>query len=727
LLAVDRETFQNCTSLTTVVIGERVESIGEYAFAGCSELTDVTIGSSVLSLGNYAFSNCIELASIEIPSNVESIGLYCFNGCIRLSNVKFNEGLVSIAGGAFMGCPIKELVIPNSVTTISTHTYTDWGTTYSDGAFENCEKLTNVTLGNKLLAVDRETFQNCTSLTTVVIGERVETIGDYAFAGCVLLETINYDHVPTIGNYVFEGCVSLKNIDLGTGVQSVGSYAFAGCTALTAITISDNVMTLGDNVFNNCTALTDVIIERNGKELLRSFGSNVFSGCSNLDRLYFTGTPDEWAEITINSNNVYPLSVTPYFYSSTQPTVAGNYWYYNAGNAKRVWDVSKDAYRAEEYSENFAEIFGDESSSYATTFYNDLQNDTKLMLGIQAWELIHITADPTYIFDPSNSLISKKDLYKLTLYDIITGEKAEEASFKFFDQSSQKFILYVGNMFLESSGEIVSDMDLVYSALAATDASDLNPILEKILLKDEIECIKVFIDIADNAYEALESVSQYVALRQVKNGYVDVLLAIYNDESNPYDLRYAAKELANCYKSACNLTLAEFQMKTFVDATNKDVFSWTVNRIVDKLIEGDTSGMLKAVNFTGKAIRAIAEPLELDAFCQAYYQLKTSVGVERALRRLIQVTVPDYMRYENQGTSEIYMCTVDLYEKSVLWGFDYSINLLTAYVNSANPDEEGVEIYTGLVTTLNSYKAQKQNLYNTFDNAVSQRYVAYYS
>ena len=589
--------------------------------------------------------------------------------------------------------------------------------------------MKTVIIGNSLEIIARETFRGCTSLTDVTIGERVETIGAYAFANCTALEYIYIPaNVTSYDDHAFDGCIYLDNIVIGTGVNSVGSYAFARCTALTSIIIPNNVITIGNNVFNNCTALEDVTIEKS-KELVRSIGSNVFNGCSNLDRIYYTGTSEEWAEITINGNNVYPLSVTPYFYSSSQPTASGNYWYYNASDAKRIWDVSEDAYRAEEYSENFLEIFGDESSSYATTFYNDLQNDTTLMLGIQAWELIHITAEPTYIFDPNNSLISKKDLYKLTLYDIMTGEDAETkaAFFEFFDQSSTKFMLYVGNMYLGDPTDAPIDIDMLYQVLHNKDATAIQTVLEKAMSPTDIECAMAIISFAENAYEALESVSQYVALRQIKSGYVDVLMAIYNDTSNPYDLRNAALELVDWYQEACDLTLAEFQMKTFFKATNEDIYSWTLDKIVDVAIDSDTTGILKAVNFTGKAIRAIAEPLKLDDFCKAYYQLKTSVGVESALRKLIQVTIPDYMRYENQGTSETYMCTVELYENSVLCGFDYSIDLLTAYVNSSNPDEEGMEDYRNLVATLNSYKDQKQNSYNTFDNAVLQKYEVYYS
>ena len=56
--------FYNCTSLTSVVIGNSVTSIGYYAFARCSRLTSVVIGNSVTSIGYDAFSSCDSLTSV---------------------------------------------------------------------------------------------------------------------------------------------------------------------------------------------------------------------------------------------------------------------------------------------------------------------------------------------------------------------------------------------------------------------------------------------------------------------------------------------------------------------------------------------------------------------------------------------------------------------------------------------------------------------------------------
>ena len=82
-----------------------------------------------------------------------------------------------------MGCPIKTLSIPNSVTNISSRYYYSMGDKY-DGAFENCNKLTNIIIGDRIETIERETFRGCTSLTTVSFGERLALIDNDAFNGC---------------------------------------------------------------------------------------------------------------------------------------------------------------------------------------------------------------------------------------------------------------------------------------------------------------------------------------------------------------------------------------------------------------------------------------------------------------------------------------------------------------------------------------------------------------
>ena len=110
-----------------------VTFIGEDAFYNCYNLTSVTIGNSVESIGKYAFAYCTGLTSITIPNSVTSIGGSAFYECSGLTSVTIGNSVTSIGYGAFAGCSnLTSINIPNSVTEIEDYT------------FSHCSGLTDV-------------------------------------------------------------------------------------------------------------------------------------------------------------------------------------------------------------------------------------------------------------------------------------------------------------------------------------------------------------------------------------------------------------------------------------------------------------------------------------------------------------------------------------------------------------------------------------------------------
>ena len=150
--------FDYCTSLTSVVIGNNVITIGNRAFAFCTGLTSVVIGDSVTTIGEEAFYQCDSLKSVRIPDSVSTIGERAFMDC---------DSLISV-------------IIGNSVLGIGSR------------AFERCISLTSVVIGDSVTIIGERAFSDCYSLTSVVIGNGVTIIGDYAFAHCLSLTSIKY-------------------------------------------------------------------------------------------------------------------------------------------------------------------------------------------------------------------------------------------------------------------------------------------------------------------------------------------------------------------------------------------------------------------------------------------------------------------------------------------------------------------------------------------------------
>ena len=221
-----RNSSNNYAGLTTATIPETViyngttysvTSIGELAFRDCSSLTSVTIGNSVTSIGNYAFYYCSSLTSVTIPNSVTSIGENAFYGCSSLTSV----------------------TIPNSVTSIG------------DEAFEYCSSLTSITIPNSVTSIGENAFYGCSSLTSVTIPNSVTSIGNNAFSECSSLTLVTIPNsVTSIGDAAFFNCTSLTSITIPNSVTSIGKQAFGGCSSLTSIKIEATTPpSLGRNVF----------------------------------------------------------------------------------------------------------------------------------------------------------------------------------------------------------------------------------------------------------------------------------------------------------------------------------------------------------------------------------------------------------------------------------------------------------------------------------------------
>lgn len=199
--------------LTNVVIPQSVTNIGDYAFSGCSGLTNITISDSVTSIGNSAFFSCISLTSIAIPDSVTSIGDYAFENCNGLKSITIGSGVTNIGNHVFYGCAELNINVSDKNTVydsrnncnaiIETATNTliegckdtkipDSITSIGNGAFYNCQYLTDIIIPDSVTSIGQNAFSYCGSLTSVTIPDSITSIGYRAFADCNSLSTIIY-------------------------------------------------------------------------------------------------------------------------------------------------------------------------------------------------------------------------------------------------------------------------------------------------------------------------------------------------------------------------------------------------------------------------------------------------------------------------------------------------------------------------------------------------------
>ena len=360
-------------SITSVVFGQYVESIGNYAFYSCQSLNKLDFSkSSVKTIGSYAFTVCKSLESIEFPDSLESIGYGAFSAyrgsyvASSLKSVKFGSGLKSIADYAFYENRALNTVKFTGValTSIGRESFCNIAITELDlsgtdtsidrEAFYNCNSLETVKLSG-VKTIGQNAFYNCRKLTSVELSENLTTIESGAFQSCVALKNIDIPNkVTKLNDNTFANCTSLKNVSIGSGCTSISSTAFLNANVIEKITVAgdnanyssvdgallnkektsivlypksksgefvipDTVTSIADYAFDNAPKLTKVTIGEN----VKSVGTGAFRNCDSLATVIFKDSDTVQKTIGDYAFNNCPVLTTVDFGNAVKSI--GNY------------------------------------------------------------------------------------------------------------------------------------------------------------------------------------------------------------------------------------------------------------------------------------------------------------------------------------------------------------------------------------------------------------------
>ena len=212
--------FARNTTITSVVLPDTIEYIGECAFYYSTSLASITLPEGLTSIGYRAFQSCSGLTSVDLSgcTSLASIGEMAFSGC---------SGLTSIS-------------LPSSLTSLTSIGY---------DAFYGCSGLESITVeeGNPVYHSEG----NClieTESNTLVLGCKNSVIPSY---------------ITSIGYGAFQDCSGLTTVDLSqcASLTSIGMQAFDGCSGLTSISLPTSITSIGSNAFYGCRGLKEVIID----------------------------------------------------------------------------------------------------------------------------------------------------------------------------------------------------------------------------------------------------------------------------------------------------------------------------------------------------------------------------------------------------------------------------------------------------------------------------------
>ena len=154
-------------------------------------------------------------------------------------------------------------------------------------------------------------FSNCNAVTQVNIPASVKKVGSNAFDSCIALKKINFESsVCTLGESVFAHCSALTDITLPSALTVIPENAFFDCGALVSVIIPDTVTTIEKEAFKICSSVKTFDIPASVTEI----GKNAFIGCASVTAYNVAG-----------SNAVYSsvdgVLYGPYSYASSDKTL----------------------------------------------------------------------------------------------------------------------------------------------------------------------------------------------------------------------------------------------------------------------------------------------------------------------------------------------------------------------------------------------------------------------
>ena len=259
------DTFNGCTSLTSVTIVNAVTKIPGAMFSGCAKLNSVSIdkeNSQISEIGANAFERCSKLTSFTFPTGLKTIGGYAFASS-GLTSLDLGE-VENLAGYSFFGC--KDLAEVKIVGTPGLKIDSTTFGTYT--GYPSAAPIKKFTLENGTLA--KFSSAAVDALEELHFGDGVTEIPACAYG------------TKQDGNWVIVGAKKLKTVTLGKNITSLPDNAFRS-SKITEITIPDNVTSIGNNAFNGCESLETVTIGKTSQ--LQSIGNGVF-GSTEIKTIY---------------------------------------------------------------------------------------------------------------------------------------------------------------------------------------------------------------------------------------------------------------------------------------------------------------------------------------------------------------------------------------------------------------------------------------------------------
>ena len=265
--------FRGYTKITEIYIPASVRQIDTESFYGANKLEKLVFlavpdapvdevglletaaaAADNLTLIANCFKGCTSLTEVTLPVRLSSFDILAFSGCTSLEKINVEEGCAAYASvdGMLTDANKSKIIKAPEGMTVALKIPTGI-LTVGESAFENCKKITSVTIPGWVALIEKNAFKSCTGVTAIVFeGEANDlalTIGEGAFYGCKASTT----------------------------------------EAISEITLPANLKSLGKNAFGNISTLTKVVVNSIGEvDFVSGAFATITSSATSVGTTYVT-------------------------------------------------------------------------------------------------------------------------------------------------------------------------------------------------------------------------------------------------------------------------------------------------------------------------------------------------------------------------------------------------------------------------------------------------------
>ena len=260
-----------CKKVTLSGTGKLKGNFNEIIHPYSRDVREVEILNGITAIDDSVFRRA-KIRAIIIPNSVTNIGVYAFQQCENLERIKLGNGLQRIDKGAFLLSRHSRVIYVDDLNVLFNVIYSDplSNPFYYEGGkvYLDGDLLQGINIPGSMQTVGKYQYYGYRGLSVVRLNEGITRIDDYAFCDCEDLSSLIIPNsVKSIGVRSISWCDSLNHIIIPGSVASIDNEAFLCCQGLSDLTIMNGVERIGDRAFMGCSRLLSVAIPESVRQI----------------------------------------------------------------------------------------------------------------------------------------------------------------------------------------------------------------------------------------------------------------------------------------------------------------------------------------------------------------------------------------------------------------------------------------------------------------------------